>query len=178
MSSTISRITAKALKADLNGQSVEVRLAAFLCMNSGFFENSERDKAISRGERQYAQSRPANFFIEAGIAPVKINRELEGRVVFRMPNGYLGSHSDYYRDEFEIVGTLVVDEMGSSKFGFRIETDAQAVEQMRREREFEQMSEGTCFIGGFGNDVDAYKASLEERDYESTSGMATRGHGF
>lgn len=176
MSSCTYGVTAKSITAELNGSPTKVRLAKFVCMNNGFFETKKRDTYVNRAMRGYEKAGPAEYFVDdvAEEAPPI----LSGRVVYRVPEGYRGVHADYEADKFERVGTILQYKTDSGKDRFVIETDLVEVEKLRREREFEKMKEGRLSIGTFGNDVDAYKQSLAERDQESPSGMATRGHGI
>lgn len=176
MSSCTYGVTAKSITAELNGSPVKVRLARFVCMNNGFFEASNRDASINRAMGRYEKAGPAEYFVDdvAEEAP----HALSGRVMYRVLDGYRGVHADYELDNFERVGTLLQVITESDKVRYVVETNLVKVEKVRREREFQGMKEGKTSIGRFGYDVQAYQQSLVERDQQSPSGMATRGHGI
>lgn len=176
MSTTIFGLTAKSIKAELNGDLAEVRLARFVCMDNGFFETKKRETLINKAKASFAKSRPAEYLVDdsSNLDPPFVG----GHVVFRVPENYGGVHSCYESEKFEIVGTMIQHRAGDGKYRYVIETDVREVEKLRREKEFQGMKAGRTFIGLFGTDVDAYKKTLAVRDQENPSGMATRGHGI
>lgn len=175
MSVTIYGITGKSVKATLHGEAVDLRLGRFVCMDNGFFEIDKAQGLINKARSNFMRSRPATYFVD----DVQGNAtDLAGSVVYRVPENYQGTHKDYELEKYEIVGTLLTDYSNDGKLLYKIETDPNTVEQLRREREFQRMKAGLTHIGSYGNDVEAYKQALKERDAESATGMAARGHGL
>lgn len=178
MSSTTSAITSASVKATLNGEKVDIRRARFLCMTYNAFDGGDSRKKLDRAESNYAKTEPAKYFVEEG--KVESPPTLNGCVVFQVPENYVGHHSDYDREDprFKIVGTLMKLEEKEQGVMWKIETDPEIVEQIRRAQEVAKMNAGKMFIGTHGTDSESYLASLAMKDQQSESGMATRGHGL
>lgn len=162
-------MTAKKVLAQLEGERVEVRLIRYLDQDTRYPIETLADQARAR----YASGEKATFAV---IAFDDARESLHGKVVFRLPESYDGTHETYDADEWEVVGTLLY--RPNKRPQFLVETDERAVETLRRELEFNGMKEGRLSIGRFYNDVAAYKAHLEELDSQDKSGMRTRKHGF
>lgn len=175
MSVSIYGVTGKSIKATLQGEKVELRLARFVSMNNAFFSEGKELSLVRKAESNYKRARPATYFVDDVQGD---GTELEGSVVFKVPEGYRGTHKDFETEKFEVVGTLLSKDSGGKHPLYRIETDLNTVEQIRREREFERMEAGMMFIGSFGNDTKAYSTFLKEKDAEAPTGMFSRGHGL
>lgn len=162
-------MTAKKVVAQLDGERVEVRLIRYLDRDTQYPMETLADQARDR----YARGEKATFAV---IAFDEARESLHGKVVLRLPENYDGTHETYDAEEWEVVGTLLY--RPNKRPQFMVEPDERAVENLRREIEFTGMKAGRLSVGRFYNDVDAYKAHLEELDAADKSGMRTRKHGF
>lgn len=175
MSVSIYGVTGKSVKAVLLGEKVDVRLGRFVCMDNGFFESDKKKRFIRKAESNYMRSRPAKYFVDDVQGDAS---GISGSVVYEIPEGYSGVHRDYEIENFKEIGTLLSEDLGNGKIAYRIETDLNTVEQLRREQEFQQMEAGLMFKGKHGNDVESYKEALKAKDEGSPTGMFTRQHGI
>lgn len=181
MSNTIYGITAKKIKATLNGAPIEIRLGTFVCMANdleGWGDSKWKSRAqrlCSQRETNYAKVPDAKFFTDHVNIEKGVN-DLLGSLIKSVPENYNGTHDEYYFDNHEsTVGTLLKD--ANNKW--YIETDLQIIECIRRSQDKQKMEAGRLsYMSEVGSNWELRKAQLEEEDAKSETGMITRGHGL
>lgn len=190
MSNTVSGIiNSSKFTANLNGTSISISQATFICMYNDLEGNSwggsskKANAALNRRANAYINSKDkTKYFVWTFNKKTKQQlHELNGHVVYIVPNNdFDGTFDEYRINNFKVLGTILLDEKGK----IYIETDLKTIEIMRREKEFAKMDNGYMSIS-YQEDgefitiktSDKYKEYLEKNDNEKGS-MICRGHGL
>lgn len=163
MTVTTYRVTKKTITSKLLDDKIKINLSNCYGITN-YLKEKDYNLLSNHFNKHFKPLEHDLFFID------NVNDKFNGSVVYKAPSDYLGYHDDYDLDKFEIVGTL----LGEPR-NYKIETDLVKVEQRRREQEIILMKKGRLHIGCIGNDHEAYKKELTERDI---NGVHCRGHGI
>ncbi len=164
MTNSVSRFdTTKPTKVELNGQEITV-------YHQLFVSNKDNDLLVKHTQNCYKKS---GQHVKYGIG-VWVEKAIDklGASVFKLPENFKGTISEYDEGELEIIGTLM--KKGNKWY---VETNLETVELIKRDIAFYMMESKTLRIGRFGNDVEAYKAHLAKLDAENGK-LKVSGHGF
>jgi hypothetical protein len=176
-------ITRKTLNATLNGEQVIVALGTYICMYNDFVDGSSwggsQKVAESKVERltNSFRSNPSKPHYFLAYGDTHVTAENNGKRVFKVPEDFKGTYSEWDLDDVEVVGTFL---KGNNRW--TVETDHEVVEHARRENEYALMDKDRMSVGFSKNTEDnrssqAYRKHLAEKD-KTYGGMLTRDHGI
>lgn len=186
MSTTYSGVISKSFSALLGGKIVKINLSTDICMYNDYKYGSSwggnvkiARSAVERRKRGFSKLKlKPEYFVDGWNNPKKA-KDLVGCAIYKLPNNFNGVHVEWDWDDYETVGTVILQDNGSK---IRISNNLNEIEEIRRNIEVERMKKGLMTI--FFSNIEAeckdaikYQKYLISKDLKNGS-MATRGHGF
>jgi hypothetical protein len=182
MSNTMSVVTGKKFKAFLNNEKIDIHYCRFVAMANDIYDASFYSKD-NKHPAQTLYNRALTNYSKIKNKPVYFMSypydgvDWVGAVIHKVPDDFEGTFDEYDLDNFEVVGTLLKDRNKRV-----VEQDLVVIEKIRRNKEFNEIANGTLtiFFSENKNDLKSpakYIEHLENKDKESEQ-YITRGHGL